>query len=307
MKYMFPELSDCHLCPRACHADRNAGEKGYCNSGSGFHISSICIHRGEEPPVSGEQGICNVFFSHCNMQCIYCQNHQISKNTSGQPGGLRNFDEIIARIIACLDGGCRSLGFVSPSHVTPHVRAIINALRGLGRNPVTVYNSNGFDSVDELKKLEGLIDIYLPDLKYAAAGLAAGLSDTPAYPLAAQAAIREMFRQKGSSLHVDGGEYAVSGMIIRHLVLPGYPENTEQVLRWIAAELSPDVHVSLMGQYYPDSGAVAHPKLGRTLHPDEYAQAVELMEELGMHRGWLQEISSHDTYRPDFQNEHPFE
>jgi putative pyruvate formate lyase activating enzyme len=163
---VLPTLDACCLCPRLCYAFRGNGEMGYCNADDKFHISSICLHKGEEPAISGPNGICNIFFSRCNLQCIYCQNYQISTNGSGVQEEVLSLDEIIIQIEHYLDNGCTHLGFVSPSHVLPQMVKIINALHSHGRRPVLVYNSNGYDSVSTLKSLEGIIDVYLPDFKY---------------------------------------------------------------------------------------------------------------------------------------------
>ena len=306
MKLFFPEFSDCALCPRQCHADRNSGELGYCRSDAGFHISSICRHIGEEPAISGKQGICNIFFSHCNLQCIYCQNHQISCNNGFPPGELTDFSKIMDSIISLLDKGCEAVGFVSPSHFIPHVHTIINSLHDKGRHPIIVYNSNGYDSVTELKRLEGLIDIYLPDMKYFDQNISGEFSDAPDYPEIAKAAIKEMYRQKGNMLRYLDEQQAESGMIIRHLVLPGKVQNSIDILNWIAEELSRGMHISLMSQYYPTSEVSTHPLLGRKLRQSEYMEVVKEMEGLGMVNGWLQDMSSNENYRPDFKREHPF-
>jgi putative pyruvate formate lyase activating enzyme len=307
MKQGFPELSDCTLCPHQCHANRNSGELGYCKSDAGFHISSICRHKGEEPAISGIDGICNIFFSHCNLQCLYCQNHQISCNQGFPADELRDFNEIMDVICSLLDKGCKAVGFVSPSHFIPHVHAIIRALHDENRHPIIVYNSNGYDSVSELKKLEGLVDIFLPDLKYSDAGLSKEYSDAEDYPEIAKAAIKEIYRQKGSTLRNHDEQQAESGLIIRHLVIPGNIKNSIDILNWIAEELSPRVHISLMSQYYPTTEVLNHPVLGRELKESEYMEVVKEMDRLGMVNGWLQDMNSNKNYRPDFKKEHPFE
>jgi putative pyruvate formate lyase activating enzyme len=307
MNPVFPEFSDCTICPRECHADRLKGETGYCNSDADFHISSICCHRGEEPVISGKNGICNIFFSHCNLQCIYCQNHQISCNDHEPPDELKNFDQIIDTIVTLLESGCRAVGFVSPSHFIPHVRMIIETLHTEGLHPITVYNSNGYDNASWIKKMEGLVDIYLPDLKYLDPALSAEFSDARAYPDFAKGAIKEMFRQKGSTLRYFDEQQAESGLIIRHLVLPGHVRNSIEVLRWIATELSPRVHLSLMSQYYPTEKVAGHSALGRTLIINEYRQVVDEMDRLGFVNGWVQDMDSHKIYQPDFHKKNPFD
>ena len=269
-------------------------------------MASVCIHKGEEPVIGGDYGICNVFFSSCNMQCIYCQNRQISNNHRSTLMPAYSLDELIEKICAFLDQGCKSLGFVSPSHMIPQMLQIINALHQKGRRPVVIYNSNGYDRVEVLQQLEGIIDIYLPDLKYSDATLAQELSDTADYVDIARLAIKEMYRQKGSPLHLDSSGQAISGLIIRHLVLPGYKENSKNVLKFIADELSLKIHVSLMSQYYPIPEVSLHPKLGIQLNQNEYDEVVNEMDILGLHNGWVQQLDSSNHYLPDFKEDHPF-
>lgn len=256
--------------------------------------------------LSGPRGICNVFFRSCNLRCTYCQNYQISR-ADGEPAELVGVDRVMARIEQLLRTGLKAVGFVSPSHYVPQVIELIDRLEQRSPRPRLVYNTNAYDRVDVLKTLEGRIDIYLPDLKYMDERLGRELSGVPRYPETATEAIREMYRQVGSSLWLDDDGDAVRGLIIRHLVLPGYVENSKAVLRWIASELSPSVHISLMAQYYPTPEVRNHPSLGRTLHPDEYAEVVEEFERLGFYRGWVQELESERHYRPDFDQDHPFE
>ena len=245
------ELKDCNLCPRNCNANRFSDKLGYCNADAGFNISSICVHKGEEPPVSGEKGICNIFFTNCNLQCIYCQNYQISNNELDHRNDKMSFEKVLKNIVEILDQGINHIGFVSPSHFIPQVKIIINAIKMLGYNPTFVYNSNAFDKVEILKSFEGFIDVYLPDFKYMDNGISKEFSDVANYPETAINAIKEMYRQVGGELIVDKNNMAISGMIIRHLVLPGYVENSIDVLGKISETISPEIHISLMSQYYP--------------------------------------------------------
>lgn len=300
------DLSKCSVCPRSCGANRTKGPSGYCKTDAGFNISSICIHRGEEPAISGKNGICNVFFGHCNLQCIFCQNHQISQNgtTTLHFGTL---DQITETIITCLDKGCTSVGFVSASHMIPQMVMIINSLHRWNRYPTIIYNSNGYDKVESLKRLEGLIDIYLPDFKYSDTNLGRQFSDVKDYTETAMAALKEMYRQMGSRLITDENEVAVRGMIIRHLVLPGQVENSINALKLIESELSSKITISLMSQYYPAAGAIGHATLGRSVNKEEYDRVCHEMEELGFVNGWIQDLESQHEYRPDFFRDHPFE
>ena len=215
--------------------------------------------------------------------------------------------EIVDTIAHYLDMGAEAVGFVTPSHFVPHVRAIIQALHAEGLYPVTVYNSNGFDSVESLRTLEGLIDVYLPDMKYLDPEVSEEYSGAADYPEVARKAILELYRQKGNSVIVSESGQAINGMIIRHLVLPGHADDSVAILQWIAAELSPAVHISLMSQYYPTACVASHPVLYRTIKEEEYDYVVQAMKELGFYRGWVQELGSSHTYKPDFINEHPFE
>ncbi len=301
------ELHDCAICPRNCHADRFSGKLGYCKSDASFNISSICIHRGEEPAISGPHGICNIFFTNCNLQCIYCQNWQISDTGYSRKGTEMTIGRVIRQITAILDTGINMVGFVSPSHFIPQIRVIMDCIHSLGYRPVWVYNTNGYDRIETIRSLEGLIGVYLPDLKYMDEKLAAEYSDASDYPAIAKAALKEMYRQKGSPLHLGTDHTAQSGMIIRHLVLPGHTANSIQALHFIAEELSPMIYISMMSQYYPTPKVSCHPKLNRTVPKEEYEVVLNELDRLGMHRGWIQEAESPHHYRPDFEKKHPFE
>ena len=300
------ELHACCICPRNCNADRFSKKLGYCKAGALFSISSIFAHTGEEPVISGDKGICNIFFTNCNLQCIYCQNHQISCNTLDFSSNKMELIEVIRQILQILSTGIRHVGFVSPSHFIPQVKIIINSLRILGLDPVFVYNTNGYDSLESIRGLEGYIDIYLPDFKYADKETGRKYSDVKDYPEVALTALKEMYRQAGTSLPLDDNGYATKGMIIRHLVLPGHPDNSIYVLRTIARELSAGLHISLMSQYYPTYKVSKQEFLGRTLKAKEYRMIVDELERLGFENGWVQELSSHENYRPDFEAEKPF-
>jgi putative pyruvate formate lyase activating enzyme len=214
--------------------------------------------------------------------------------------------EILRQIIKILQTGINHVGFVSPSHFIPHVKVIIDSLRALGLNPVFVYNTNAYDHVESIRGLESYIDIYLPDFKYSDAALGRKYSDVKDYPEVALSAISEMLRQKGSELPLDEHGYATGGIIIRQLVLPGHPENSVNVLRTIARELSNEIYISLMSQYYPTYQVNNHQFLGHTLEDIEYSRVTDELEELGFENGWVQEMSSNQDYRPDFESNEPF-
>ncbi len=300
------ELKNCRICPRNCNADRFSAKKGYCKAGGDFSISSIFLHMGEEPVISGDRGICNIFFTNCNLQCIYCQNHQISCNSLDYGGNRLSLPEVLERIATILSTGINHVGFVSPGHFIPHVKVIVNALREMGLNPVFVYNTNGYDTVESIRGLEGYIDIYLPDFKYSDENLGRKYSDVKNYPAVALEALKEMVRQKGTGLPVDNRGYATNGVIVRHLVLPGHPVNSINVLRTIAYEVSNQLHISLMSQFYPTYLVQNHESLGRTISEKEYQRVTEALHELGFSNGWVQDFSSQESYRPDFEEETPF-
>jgi putative pyruvate formate lyase activating enzyme len=300
-------LSHCTLCPRNCGADRFSSKLGICKSDAAFRISSICVHKGEESVISGEKGICNIFFPHCNLQCIYCQNYDISRNNTIQDA--ISFENLIRKICEVLDLTENIVGFVSPSHYVPQMLAIIRGIKQTGRNPVFVYNTNGYDKVDTLKLLEDVIDVYLPDFKYMDPNLAFHYSQAKDYPEIASAALKEMVRQKGSGLILNERGIAEWGIIVRHLVLPGAVNQSIEVLKHIAEEISTGLHISLMAQYHPTPLIKNHNILNRTLAFEEYQQVLDALDayhEPGFYKGWTQELESHNYYVPDFSKDEPF-
>lgn len=299
-------LARCTLCPRQCGVDRLVGPTGFCRIDDGLAIAAITRHRGEEPVLCGERGICNVFFGHCNLRCRFCQNVQISRNHTPIKGANWSLAQVVEQIIAILETGINHLGFVSPSHMVVQMVAIIEALHSRGRHPIVVYNSNGYDRVATLRALEGLVDVYLPDFKYSDTTLAGHYSAAPDYPEVAAAALAEMYRQKGNLLHLDDDGLAERGLIVRHLVLPGAVANSLGVLRLLAEDLSPRLSLSLMSQYQPTAAVADDPLLSRTLLPAEYDQVVAEMERLGFTHGWVQDVASPAYYNPDFKKDSPF-
>jgi len=218
-----------------------------------------------------------------------------------------SFESCLDSITAILDQGIKAVGFVSPSHVVPQVMAVIRGLRERGYNPVTVYNTNGFDKAGTIRELESYIDVYLPDYKYVTSGLASRWSDAASYPCVALAAIKEMYYQKGSVLHTDLEGNALSGMIVRHLVMPGHPEESIKVLESIAGELSPGITLSLMSQYHPTDEVNTMPPLNRLIGTEEYNRVVSAAYSKGFRKIFIQDPDSHLNYLPDFSRDHPFE
>lgn len=301
----------CTLCPRACGISRRTAS-GFCGAGERLEVASVCLHRGEEPPLNP---IVNVFFNHCNLQCIYCQNWQIS--IASRPVAA---DESVAsladRICSLFPEDEASpaptpsaplLGLVTAAHYADRIPALIDELHRRGFTPTVVYNSGGYESVDTLRRLEGLVDVYLPDFKYMDSGLALAYSHAVDYPEVAQAALREMKRQVGTGLKVDDNGRAYRGLIVRHLVLPGAVDNSLCCLDWLADEFPFGLHLSLMAQYFPPRPGLPAP-LDRTLTADEYATVVEHAAALGLDGGWIQELEANNNYRPDFdRTQSPFE
>ena len=301
--------SGCRLCPRGCGVDRATGG-GFCGAADTLEVASVCVHRGEEPPLNP---IVNVFFAHCNLQCIYCQNWQISgKGERFKVKGERYSTESLADLIVSHLSPLTShhsplLGLVTASHYAHHIPALIDAVHQRGFTPTVVYNSSGYESVETLRSLEGLVDIYLPDFKYMDAGIAKAYSHAPDYPDIASAALKEMIRQVGKGLKVDGNGTAYRGLIVRHLVLPGHVDNSLAVLDHLADLVPFGLHLSLMAQYFPPKPDLPAP-LDRSVTADEYAVVVARAEELGLTDGWIQELAARDNYRPDFSiTGNPFE
>jgi putative pyruvate formate lyase activating enzyme len=300
-------LKECNICPRGCGVNRLTGGVGFCNSGELPSVASYCAHHGEEPPLSADRGSGTIFFGNCNLRCIFCQNHQISQRPDLQKSNEVSTDKL-AEIMLFLQNErrCHNINLVSPSQFAPQILAALCKAIPQGLNLPLVYNSNGYDSVETLEELEGVVDIYLPDIKYARDLIAERLSEAPQYVARNRKAIKEMWRQVGE-LEVNGSGVAVKGLIIRHLILPNGLSGSASSLRWLAEELSPTVTISLMSQYSPRHHAVKVKEINRPVNFKEYEEASETMERLGLTRGWKQQIGADKIYLPDFDNkEKPF-
>ena len=282
------------MCPRACGADRTAGELGFCASGPDAVVARAAPHYWEEPCISGSRGSGTVFFSGCSLRCVYCQNRAISSGGVGKTLSPAELRDLFLRLAA---SGVHNINLVTPTHYS---EAIAEALEEPVGVPV-VYNCGGYESVETLRMLEGKIDVYLTDMKYSDAGAAAKLSGAPDYFDVARAAVREMARQVGGYVIDDEG-MMTRGLIVRHLILPGYGENTRGVLRWFADEFAGrHVRLSLMSQYFPPEDAAAIGAPDRRLTPEEYAEATELCRDLGITDGYFQELdAASGAYVPPF-------
>jgi putative pyruvate formate lyase activating enzyme len=300
-------LASCDICPRECRVNRVQNEPGYCHSGRLPVVSAVCAHHGEEPAISGTRGSGTVFFGNCNMRCVYCQNYQISQNWRKQKAGEMDCRTLAERMLYLQDQlGCHNINFVSPSHFVPQLlRAVVEAVPGGLRVPL-VYNSSGYDSVASLKELDGAISIYLPDLRYASDKWAGKFSRARDYVARARQAIKEMYRQVGD-LVVDECGVAQKGLIVRHLILPNGLAGSEESLTWLVREVSPTVTVSIMSQYMPVHRAPRIPLLARKITVEEHEKVIQLLNDLGIENGWVQEMGAAEEYLPDFERKgHPF-
>ena len=301
-------LAACDICPRLCRINRLQNEPCFCHSGYLPIVSSYCAHHGEEPVLSGTCGSGTIFFGNCNMRCIYCQNYQISQDWRKQKSKTTDCLTLARQMLYLQDElGCHNINFVSPSHFVPQiVRAVAQAVP-LGLHIPLVYNSSGYDSPATIEHLNGIIDIYLPDLRYASNEWAKKLSQAPDYVENARAAIKEMYRQVGN-LVLDESGVATSGLIVRHLILPNGLAGSEESLAWLANEVSRSVTVSIMSPYLPMHKAGKEPLLSRAISTMEYHRVVQLVSDLRLEKGWIQEMGAEDNYVPNFEREgHPFE
>lgn len=300
-------LAACDICPRKCGVNRLKGQEGYCHSGYSPLVAACCAHHGEEPPISGSKGSGTVFFSNCTLHCIYCQNYQISQDFKSQRHNQVSISTLAERMLSLQSEGCHNINLVTPTHFVPQIMQALLVAVPRGLYIPIVYNTSGYECLDVIEMLDNVIDIYLPDLRYASDTSAKALSKAPDYANYARTAIREMYRQVGD-LQISEDGIAQRGLIVRHLILPVRLAGIHESLKWLAGEVSPSVTVSIMSQYYPANHAVNDKEINRKITPAEYDEVVELVNSLGLENGWLQEMESAGTYLPDFkQAGHPFE
>jgi putative pyruvate formate lyase activating enzyme len=297
-------LTRCELCPRQCGANRLAGQKGYCGAGDKIVIAHYGPHFGEEPPISGTKGSGNIFFSPCNLRCIFCQNYQISHNVTGRKITIDELIEIFFALETC---GCHNINLVSPVPYILHIATAIREAKKRGLAISFVYNTNAYENVEALQMLDGLIDIYLPDFKYWNTTIAERLSGVPKgkpYPVFAKKAILEMKRQVGDLVVEDG--IAQGGLVVRHLVLPGRLAGSKEIFTWIARNLGTGTFIGLMSQYYPLYEAKKYPILQRKIRQEEYDTLMERLLEKGFKNVFIQELESAALFVPDFEKTEPF-
>ena len=273
-------LQECHLCPRHCGISRLADEHGKCQITSQLIVSSYGPHFGEEAPLVGNHGSGTIFFTYCNLRCIFCQNYTISQLGEGY-----NVDrEELARVMLSLQArGCHNINLVSPTHVVPHILDALELAASMGLHVPLVYNSGGYDSVETLALLDGIVDIYMPDMKYSDEKIAEQFSGIENYPEVNKAAIKEMHRQVGD-LQIDEEGIAQRGLLVRHLVLPGRLAGTEDIVRFLAQEVSANTYLNIMAQYHPCHQAFAIPQLSHPLLKKEFDEAINLAHQQGLSR-----------------------
>ncbi|MBU2534882.1 MAG: radical SAM protein [Chloroflexi bacterium] len=301
-------LRSCDICPRKCGVNRLESEKCFCHSGYLPIVAAACAHHGEEPAISGDKGSGTIFFGNCNLRCAYCQNHQISQNHRAQQSKQVDYKNLASYMLYLQNElGCHNINFVSPSHFVPQiVKALLEAVP-MGLQIPLVYNTSSYDSVDTLESLDGIISVYLADLRYASNSWGWKLSRVSDYVERARDAIKEMYRQVGD-LALDESGIAQKGLLVRHLILPNRLAGSRESLAWLVNEVSPAVTVSIMAQYYPAHRATRIPLISRRINEQEYEEVIGLLDELGIENGWVQEVDASDTYQPDFARRgHPFE
>ncbi|MGO9480313.1 MAG: radical SAM protein [Candidatus Kryptoniota bacterium] len=297
---LYGMLSSCNICPLDCRVDRKEGQIARCYSRYLPIVSSFCPHFGEEPPLVGTNGAGNIFFGNCNLRCVYCQNYQISQNYRTEIENEVSFGRLAEIMLELQSKGCHNIGLVSPTHFVPQILKSLHVAIENGLSLPLVYNTNAYDSVDVLRMLDGIVDVYLPDLKYSYDSDGYNYSKVKEYPRFARLAIKEMHKQVGSELLLDDDGLLKRGLLIRHLVLPNDVAGTEETIRWISEELGKAVAVSIMSQYYPTNKAESITLLNRHIRESEYEKALALLDKYGLENGWMQNFESNDYYKPDF-------
>ncbi len=285
---LFPEkidrarkrMEDCVVCPRECRVNRLRGETGFCQIADRAMVSSANPHFGEETPLVGTGGSGTIFMTSCNLKCSFCQNFEISRLNEGREVGAAQLADMM---LALERIGCHNINFVTPSHVSPQIIEAVEMAAANGLQVPLVYNSGGYDSVETLHILDGIFDIYMPDLKFMDSAVSARFMDAPDYPDRARAALKEMHRQVGD-LEIDERNIATRGLVVRHLVMPNDLAQTREAMRFLADEISTNTYVNIMNQYRPCGEAVDHPEIGRSVTPQEFARALEAAQEEGITR-----------------------
>jgi len=295
MNKTYAELQSCRICPHTCGVNRYQ-TVGFCQASADVKVNLHQLHFGEEPVLSGTRGSGTIFFSHCNLRCVFCQNHTISHSGWGE---TVSEDELITMMLELQDRGAYNINLVTPTHYSIQLATILHKAKDMGLCIPIVWNSSAYESVDTLKLLEGLVDIYLPDLKYSDSEHSRRYSHAEDYPSVARQAIKEMQRQVGNLKSNDTG-IAVRGLIIRLLVMPNNVAGVSESLQWINDNLGNEVCISLMAQYHPTWQAKNYVEINRGITAQEYQEVLETLERLNFSNGFTQELSSSDEWTPDF-------
>lgn len=282
---LFKLLRACSICPRKCRVNRLKGELGFCKTGALPWVCSFMPHHGEEPAISGRNGSGTIFFSHCNMACVYCQNYEFSQLGQGREV---EFEELADFMLKLQGMSCHNINLVSPTHILPQILKALEQAIAKGLKIPLVYNTGGYELPEIIKLLEGMVDIYLPDIRYGDIDTAIKFSNAYDYPKYNQESVKEMHRQVGIA-ELDNEGIIRRGLIIRHLVLPNNLSGTDKIMKFIADEISKDTYISLMSQYLPYYKACNFEGISRRLNLKEYEEAKQIMEKYGLSYGWIQE------------------
>lgn len=290
-------LTDCTLCPRECHVDRLQGQVGYCGQTGELVVARAALHMWEEPCISGERGSGTVFFSGCSVGCVYCQNHRIAKGQAGKRITIQRLAELWLDLQR---QGAHNINLVTPSHFLPQIVEALTLSRRQGLQLPLVYNCGGYEKVESLRLLDGLVDVYLPDLKYLSPYGAKKYSNCADYFLHAASAVEEMVRQVGEPVFGADG-MIIRGVIVRHLTLPGQLNDSREIIKYLHQTFGDKIYLSIMNQYTPLAVAEDHPELQRRISAAEYAQLVEYAIALGVENGFIQEgETAQESFIPDF-------
>lgn len=294
-------MFDCTLCPRKCHVNRQAGQVGFCGQTAELTAARAALHYWEEPCISGSTGSGAIFFSGCNLQCVFCQNHNIAIGKEGKRISLQRLTEIFLEL---QDKGAANINLVTGTHFIPQIALALSSAKALGLAIPVVYNTSGYEEPSSLQLLEGLVDIYLPDLKYFSAGLSEKYSHAGDYFQKASAALAEMYRQTGAPLIDSRTGLMRRGVIVRHLLLPGETKDSKKILQYLHETYENDIYVSIMNQYTPLEHVTQIPALNRKVTEEEYGRVLTFAERLGIERGFYQEgETASESFIPAFDGE----
>jgi len=294
------KMGSCMICPRSCGVNRNIGEKGYCGETDKIRIARAALHFWEEPCISGDTGSGTVFFTGCNLGCVYCQNYDIAHEGRGKEVTIERLSEIYLELE---DKGAANINLVTPTHFSPQIKQAIIRSKSKGLNIPIVYNTSSYETVESLRDLAGVVDIYLSDFKYFDGLLAKKYSNAPDYPEIASKAFDEMISQQPELVFNDNG-ILLSGVIARHLVLPGQQEDSKKILEYLYLRYGDSILISIMNQFTHSAPLISWPEINRVLDDEEYQQVIDYALELGISNGYIQEgETAKESFIPPFDNE----